>query len=82
MLGRCVGVCYTVVLCRWTRGVGSEGCIKAQWHSGTLRADQDQEDEEDCAVAAGLSGLYVFHNRHQWSTTVSRPAVPYRQCPE
>lgn len=46
------------------------------WRLGALRADQDREDEEDSALAAGLSGLRLFHQR---SSAVSRPpAAPSR----
>lgn len=49
------------------------------WCLGALRADQDREDEEDSALAAGLSGLRLFHLCHGWSSAVSRPpAAPSR----
>lgn len=51
------------------------GRIKAGWCTATLRADQDEENEEDSAVAAGPSGHCLFHFSHRWSSTVSRPAA-------
>lgn len=51
------------------------GGIKAGWCTATLKADQDKENEEDSAVAAGPSGLCLFHFSHRWSSTVSRPAA-------
>lgn len=41
----------------------------------TESADQNKENEEDSAVAAGPSGLCLFHFSHRWSSTVSRPAA-------
>lgn len=47
----------------------------------TLRAHQDQEDEEHCAVAAGLSGLRFSRLSGRGSSNVSRPATPPVKCP-